>query len=374
MSQRFDNTLLADNGPAALVIREHLIPVEGADAVFFPATYADIGYNIDTAPNGKKIALIDSVGSQSNRIEPMFMEGAYAALVPQIVITAGEKKVNLLEAGHRAGDAIVRGSALKEELQRAFQAQLAGNAMPLAKIAPTSLVFGVWDSRDTQAKLPRLIASTIRAYDVQELTRSATYFPPVDYVKMKVFTEDEIQKAEGDAKNPLSKRGFVNALANQTHGGVIAADLRRDATLALSALKLLKADSAENTLKLRRYILGLALVAFTKLPLGYLRQGTILVLDPQQPREFSAVNYDGTRTPCHLTHEDALAFAQAAATDFEIGKNRDEPFDAEKAKKDLNETKKAKNAARKDKKKEITPAAEKNQTDENAISQESDSQ
>ena len=29
-----------DGGPAALVIREHLIPVEGADGVFFPATYA----------------------------------------------------------------------------------------------------------------------------------------------------------------------------------------------------------------------------------------------------------------------------------------------------------------------------------------------
>ena len=35
-----------------------------------------------------------------------------------------------------------------------------GDPTPLAKIAPTSLVFGVWDSRDTQAKLPRLVAST----------------------------------------------------------------------------------------------------------------------------------------------------------------------------------------------------------------------
>ena len=29
-----------EHGPAALVIRDHLIPVEGADGVFFPATYA----------------------------------------------------------------------------------------------------------------------------------------------------------------------------------------------------------------------------------------------------------------------------------------------------------------------------------------------
>ena len=31
---------LSDSGPAALVIREHLMPVEGRDGVLFPATYA----------------------------------------------------------------------------------------------------------------------------------------------------------------------------------------------------------------------------------------------------------------------------------------------------------------------------------------------
>ena len=68
---------------------------------------------------------------------------------------AGEKEVSILEAGHRAGDALVRCSELQEELHDAFKSQLKGDDEPLAKIAPTSLVFGVWDSRDTQAKLPR---------------------------------------------------------------------------------------------------------------------------------------------------------------------------------------------------------------------------
>ena len=31
---------LDDDGPAALVIREHLVPVEGPEGVFFPATFA----------------------------------------------------------------------------------------------------------------------------------------------------------------------------------------------------------------------------------------------------------------------------------------------------------------------------------------------
>ncbi|RJQ72316.1 MAG: type I-U CRISPR-associated protein Cas7 [Desulfobacteraceae bacterium] len=345
----FDNHLSLD-GPAALVIREHLIPVEGADGVCFPSTFADIGYNIDYEnprdKTGRNIALIDSVGSQANRIEPMFAEEPYKELVPQINIKAGNQSINLLLAGHRAGDAIARCSELGDELQSAFREILKGNALPLTKIAPTSLVFGVWDSRDTQAKLPRLIASTVRAFNVRKLTRSATYLAPVDYVSEGVISAEDAQKADGSSKNPLSSTGFVNALANETHGGIIAeGGIRRDAVLALSALKLLKADNKEDqkaTEKLQRYILGLALVAFTKLPLGYYRQGTILVLNPDQPREFFQVALDGTRKPCTITHGDALAFAKAAAQAFEVSEIRNVDFDKDSAKRKIAEAKKKK--------------------------------
>src|ERR687892_354963 len=118
---------LGDDGPAALVIREWLMPVEGDDGVVFPATFAagdgfPGGYNIDGPLDGENICLIDSVGSQANRIEPLFTREKYAQLVPQVVVKAGAKEVNLLEAGHRAGDAIVRCSALHQELQGAFKA------------------------------------------------------------------------------------------------------------------------------------------------------------------------------------------------------------------------------------------------------------
>ena len=344
---KFDKYISAED-PAALVIREYLVPVEGRDGVFFPSTFADIGYNIDgddlnKKPDGKNVALIDSVGSQANRIEPMFLEGEYAELVPQIRILVGEKTVNLLEVGHRAGDALARCSKLQAELQYAFKEILKGNAMPMAKIAPTSLIFGVWDSRDTQAKLPRLIASTVRAFNVRKLKRSATYFAPVDYVSEGVLSSADAEKADGSSKNPLSSTGFVNALATETHGGVIAeGGIRRDATLALSALKLLKADNAEDTLKLQRYILGLALVAFTKLPLGYYRQGTILVLDPDQSHYFLEVAHNGTKTAVSITHDEALTFAKAAAKAFVMGENRDVEFNKESAKKTIDEAKKKK--------------------------------
>jgi len=342
MLTKFDNWLTGNAGPAALVIREHLMPVEGHDGVLFPPTFAagdtfPGGYNVDVFDDGKNVCLIDSVGSQANRIEPLFMDGDYARLVPQVVIEAGDVKVNLLEAGHRGGDAIVRCTSLQKELQAAFRSVLKGDAWALAKIAPTSLVFGVWDSRDTQAKLPRLIASTVRAFDVRRLTRGAVYTPPLDYSGLEVFSEEDKTKAEGDKKSPLSKRGFVHNPASGSPGGVIATGgIRRDATLSLNALRLLRAgDDAEKAVILRRYILGLALVAFTHSPWGYLRQGCNLVLDPDKPREFVEVYGDGRRLPATVTAAEALPYATAAAGAFGVGENRTLAFDRELAKKDV---------------------------------------
>jgi CRISPR-associated protein Csb1 len=337
---KFDH-YLHDDAPAAFVLREHLMPVEGTDAVLFPATFASGegfsgGYNIDEK-DGKNVCLIDSVGSQANRIEPLFMQAKYQHLVPQVVIKVGEHEVNILEAGHRAGDALVRCSALQKELQDAFRAVLAGNAEPLAKVAPTSLVFGVWDSRDTQAKLPRLVSSTVRAFDVQKLTRGAVYIPPVDYGDMDIFSEEEKAKAEGNNKSPLAQRGFVHNPASAAHGGVIArGGIRRDATLGLAALRLLHAGKDEKkTLALRRYVLGLSLVAFTSNVSSYLRQGCTLVLDPEKPREFVEVYANGKRPPCPITHDAALAFATVAAKTFGVGESRTVAFEKAKAKADV---------------------------------------
>jgi CRISPR-associated protein Csb1 len=345
--KQFDHYLTNDDS-AALVIREHLMPVEGPDGVLFPATFAagdgfPGGYNIDGDPNGTNVCLIDSVGSQANRIEPLFAEDKYKHLVPQIVVTAGEKEVNLLEAGHRAGDALVRCSALQKTLQDAFKASQKGDAELLAKIAPTSLVFGVWDSRDTQEKRPRLVASTIRALNVRKLTRGAVYTPPVDYAALAVFSEEEKAKAEGDAKNPLAKRGFVHVPASGSHGGVIAAGgIRRDAVLGLAALRLLFAGKdKEKTLRLRRYILGLALTAFTYNPSAYLRQGCLLVRNPAKAKEneFVEVLPTGERKPVTITHDGALNYATAVARDFGVGESKLVPFEPERAKKDVTDLK-----------------------------------
>jgi len=332
---------LKDTGPSALIIREYLMPVEGHDGVVFPATFAASqdnvfkgGYNIDELSDGRNVCLIDSVGSQANRVEPLFEKNEYRCLVPQIVVKAGEKQqVNLLDAGHRAGDAIVRCSELKQKLQEAFKEALNGNAEPLAKIAPTSLVFGVWDSRDTQAKLPRLISSTIRAFDVCKLTRSAQYVPAMEYVNEGLLEKPADKKTQ----DAYAERGFVHQPATGSHGGVIATGgIRRDASLHLAALRLLSAGEDEaKTLALHRYVLGLALIAFTAQPIGYLRQGCNLVLNPDKKREIKKVFSDGRREDVTLTHADAIDYAKAAAEAFSIGPDRDVMFVKELAKQEV---------------------------------------
>lgn len=346
---------LTDDGPAALVIREHLMPVEGRDGVLFPATFAAEqgnapdrfkgGYNIDPSPDAENnVCLVDTVGSQANRVEPIFAKPKYDDLVPQITVTAGEKHINLLDTGHRAGDAVVRCSRLQDDLQRSFRDLLKGNAEPLAKIAPTSLVFGVWDSRDTQAKRPRLVSSTIRAFNVRRLTRHGQYVPATSYVDEGLLPEPEgtDNYAERGFKHQPISRPTDPKKSDPTHGGVIATGgVRRDATLSLAALRLLSAGADENKSKaLRRYILGLALTAFTHPSafVGYLRQGCTLVLDPDakpQPREFAEVYPDGRRLPATISHGAALEYAQEVTKTFGVGQNRDVEFDKKRAAADL---------------------------------------
>ena len=81
------------NGSVALHLRQSLLPVEGPGSVIFPPTYADVGYNIDELSDGTKLATIDSVGSQANRMEPVFKaarpgepDNPRSSLVPQIEI------------------------------------------------------------------------------------------------------------------------------------------------------------------------------------------------------------------------------------------------------------------------------------------------
>lgn len=345
MTNQFDSWLASD-GPVALTIVEPLEPATGEQGVFFPPTFAPPtrddkpSYVIDA--NGT--CLVDSVGSQANRLEPIFKRSDLAELVPAFTVKAGQRTVDLLDAGHRAADAIVRFSDQWDKLREAFlEYRDQGRAQKLAKMAPTSLVFGAWDSRETGAKVPRLVESTIRAYGAEPLKRSAQYFAVLKEEEKREMELDEL----GDV---LSEVGLRDSPATGAPGGVIAKEIRRDALLNLVALRAIGAATAEETHKLQRYILGLALVAFIAPTQLYLRQGCVLVAAAGKTAMKKVVLRNGDRQDLTVTEDQVIAYAKACAKDFGVGSPIHAQFDPKRvhsAVKEKSEKKKAKATATK---------------------------
>jgi len=317
------------DGPVALRLKQRLLPVEES-GIIFPPTYADIGYNIDTLSDGTRVATIDSVGSQANRLEPIFKsESRNPAdwLVPQIEIVirkedcgeceackknaeAGESKKgkkeackqqrevtrSLLDLAHRAADAVVQSSpSLLQLVGPAFKKLQQGDAGPLCAIAPTSLVFGVWDSRgDTGEKRPRLVRSIIRAWDV-ELLHAAAQFNSV-WKLLDEEQQEELKKEAKAKKTKLSEKGLADAPGifrpkikapqyrdgspnpeARVLGGVLVKDrIEREVTVNLVALRGLSGANDEDTAAIRKYLLGLSLVAATADIELFLREGCLL--------------------------------------------------------------------------------------------------
>lgn len=328
ISLQLDNWATKPDGPVALRLKQKLLPVEES-GIIFPPTYADIGYNIDTLSDGTRVATIDSVGSQANRLEPIFKSDSTKPdqwLVPQIQIVirrepcgeceacknakADESKKSkknacqqlrevtrsLLDLAHRAADAVVQSAPdLRKILGPAFAALQRGDSGPLCVMAPTSLVFGVWDSRgDSGEKRPRLVRSIIRAWDVEPL-HSAAQFNSV-WKLLDKDQQEELTKEAKAQKVKLSEKGFADApgvfrakikVSNYVKespnpearvlGGVLVRGrVERDVTVNLIALRGLRGRDATETAAIRKYLLGLALVSATADIELFLREGCML--------------------------------------------------------------------------------------------------
>lgn len=350
--EKYDD-LLKDSGPAAIVLKQWLKPVGGE--VFFPPTYANPSqrkgdppvYNIDRFENAKhSVCVVDSIPSQANRIEPALgrvkdKDGKPIKLVPTVVVKAKvedeERAVNLLEAGHRAADAVVQFSSIRDEFTKAIQARKQGDSTPLAKLAPTSLVFGMWDSRESGVKVPRLLSSIIRAYDVLEHRRSSQFNAALDYEAAGIVP------GKGDKK--LSEVGMDGAPATFQHGGIEArGGICRDASLNLCTLRDIVSTSPKDTVILQRYVLGLALVSiayFDGKTLN-LRQGCQLVAVPNKSMTRILMNADGTETTFEIDYDSTITYASAVAKAFGVGDDHaDARFDPKLAKANLKKTPKA---------------------------------
>ncbi|MCG3145682.1 MAG: hypothetical protein HONDAALG_03324 [Gammaproteobacteria bacterium] len=360
--------------PVAITLEESLEPSEGRDAVIFPPTFAvskgsPYPYQIDvldknlTAQAAAQVkleannCLIDSVGSQANRMEAKFKENPLAALVPQITVKLNDEvKANLLDIGHRIADGAVRFSGLRETVTAAIKAlRDQANAAPLAKLAPTSLLLGFWDSRPdtTMYKFGRMLSSTIRATNVEIVKRSAQYNPTFDPTALGLAEElpegeTDVPDSSGkaaDGKDPLSKLGLRAAPAVNTHGGVrVYGQIVRRTQINLVRLRALavtkdgKIDVGE-TLKLRRYLLGLALVAARAQTSYDLREGCLL---RRQGEQAQLVYTNRSSQPLAFDVRDAFGYAKKAAEMFGVVGPQEVVFDARAAKQGVEEAKKTK--------------------------------
>lgn len=345
--------LLIDDGPAAILFTRKLLPVEGKGAWIFPATFAQSesededgeskgDYQINELPDDprKNVCDFDSVGSQGNRLEPIFKKLDYARYVPQYIVPLKKDRegkvidsVNLLDAGHRAADAVVRFSKqLGPRLFAAFKIHRdKRDASQLIEIAPTSIVFGVWDSRGTGTKIQRIVRSTVRAYNVVRAKRSATYQAAYDFVGSDAI-KPELDKGAGKS-NLLSQEGFKYSLATGTHGGVsVRGDIQQEAMINLVALRTVTSD-----LKTRRYLLALSLLAlsFRDQSTFNLREGCLLRCESEQDLNgrWTIMGFDGKDTTgalTNLTHERLKDYADAVTAQGEFQVKQPSAEDASK--------------------------------------------
>jgi CRISPR-associated protein Csb1 len=361
------------DSPVAITLEEILEPAEGRDTVIFPPTFAVSKgaahpYQIDvldktlTAQQAAKAGLeanhcqIDGVGSQANRMEAKFKDSPLAALVPQITIKLNDDtKANLLDVGHRVADGAVRFSGLRDDVTTAIKTlRDQANALPLAKLAPTSLLFGFWDSRPdtTMYKFGRMLSSTIHATNVEIVKRSAQYNPTFDPTALGLAEElpdgdtdpQENSGKAADGKDPLSKLGLRAAPAVNTHGGVrVYGQIVRRTLINLVRLRALAITNDGQidktaTLKLRRYLLGLALVAARAQTSYDLREGCLL---RRQKAQAQWVYTSHDSEPFSFDVKSLLAFAQAAAEAFGVGPGKEVDFNAKAARQGVEDAKKA---------------------------------
>jgi CRISPR-associated protein Csb1 len=266
--------------------------------------------------DGHLNALIDSIQSQANRMEPIFSD--YPELVPDIKVVYPDRTVNLVNVPHRAADATV-----KYYFQDELAALHKGDPVPLGKRNGTALLFGLYDSRGTGERLDRMITATVVARGVSRIPKAAT--------KTELLSPEDREKL-GFTKDKLSEYG-IGEVPSYGESGVLDAqnaEIERRVVFDLSLVNRL------NDSKLREYEKGLGLVALLHPINMRLRSGTSLVV---ANRSLGAYKHcaEMIEVELEIALEDALEFARKAAQAFGIAKPETLKVDLGKIAKGLRE-------------------------------------
>jgi len=251
--------------PAAIRVIERLAPAGGMSIPVFPASYLGDGdkpvYDLNGVEFGEpietiqskdrervirpivraKLCALDSPQAQANRMEPAFADDPeLQALVPQALATIPrdpekEGSEHVLRLPHRIADFRIRLSNQKNDVKAAISNFAKGNALPLLRILPTSVLFGFWDSRDSQAKHARILLGRIDAFDVVPCQRHALYNGPYskDEFATVVLGDPARASVKKDA-DKMAEQGYSNAPSDGLGGVLVQGRIERLALLSLT--------------------------------------------------------------------------------------------------------------------------------------------
>lgn len=356
-------------------LRTSLEPLGGRGDKIFPPTYvpegrAETKYATEVRRvdgEDRECALLDSVASQANRQELALLQAYRSGQLMFPVISVDFRKVDGLEdlglisdleASHRVFDAILRDSldgellfrhsAIGREITEATPRQ----ASALFRHAPTTLLFGGWDSTGPKggrgSKYERAVTSEIVAIGIRTGKKTASRIDPLGIERQAgplweaaggewTLSEDEAVKDEkgkpkaysrsgtGEAGRPSQvNHGNVAPSLDTGAGGITADDVIATTVLSFIALRKLGfpivgqssgiGDQLAREAAARTALAALGLAAVTlAIEEGFdLRSRCVLV--PTEPARFELLRRDGGEaTSFVLSGDDALTLVLQSA-------------------------------------------------------------
>ncbi len=340
----------------AVALRSCMIlqPAGGAGDKIFPPSYSVDGRanhkyaveerQVGAAEKPSTTVLLDSVASQANRAELALLDGweqgSLVFPVPYVDFTgAGNvtdyERLTVLEVPHRLADAIFRDSLLDGTLfrlsapGRATTDATPRNATDLFRYAPTSLLFGMWDSTGPKggqgSKFQRAYVSEIVGFDATVGKKVRSRIDPLEIERVaspdrvfnsadpnEVWTVDS-GEAEKDKKgNPVhASRGSESGEAGQPSklnhgnippsidaqaGGVTISKALQTTVISFATLRRLRfkgfGREAETAARTAIAALGVAAIAYQHETDYDLRSRCLLL--PTHPPRIELLSRDGS--------------------------------------------------------------------------------
>lgn len=328
-----DTTILENENCAAIISKEQLQPAEGFPSVVFPSSHGVRETNGDGDKGGsahivfeyeeggqKYVACyLDTPASQSNRIEAMLQQPAYAGIVPDVRVRYGDQEKSILEVSHRVADACVRFAKSDIDVGAAISAYDAGDIEPLSLFSPMSVLLGFWDSRASQVKGPRLIQGAVRAFRVSPARQGFSYRPSLDYTELV----DHLDGKGASAKLIKAAKSQVGMNSHSEEAKLAGVAVTPDSEILRSVivnLSLIRGFRRSSSSKVIDYIYSLAQLALTMPIRQSYRQGCLLVRREGSELRTDVRTYDGTDvSPFLVSHQEAIKEAKTAAKRLGIG-------------------------------------------------------